>query len=134
LVAYSNNENSLCLVKKLISNSYTPKQTGISNRTFLKFKKKIEDNIVDIMKEHFGNYVIHDVLDNWTENEYIGILDEIIKNSKELCRLKYSSKTLLRCIDLNTHVSDIFLERFLEYLSSLGRNLIGKLVFSLKKY
>lgn len=53
------------------------------------------------MKEHYGNYVIHTVLDNWTEEEFKNLLLEIVKLSPKLSKLKYASNTIEKCLNLS---------------------------------
>jgi hypothetical protein len=106
--------NGICVIKKFIS---------INNSNYIKGEilKKIMQDINEIIRNCFGNYIIQFIIDEWQEIICEDIILFVINNLKSLLIEKFSSKVIQKIVDLIGKVNFfififIFKSLFINYL------------------
>ena len=122
-LALANNNNGICIVKKLIS--FTHKK-----EIHEKVRKIIKENAFNLIQHPYGNYVIQIVIDTWDDNELAEILSLFENKCIYLSMQKYSSNLVERCIEKNKILLNKYIKEICESnrLSDLMKNHFGNYV------
>ena len=101
----SNNVNGICVVKKVL--------TMFHKKTLHEELKELtKENIMDLIQNAYGKYVIQVILDNWEDREVIDVLSPLQGNFSFLSMQKHSSSIVEKIIERD----DFFLNLFVNEL------------------
>ena len=110
----ANNVNGICVVKKVL--------TMIHKRNLHEELKQITKlNVMNLIQNPFGKYVIQVILDIWDETEIREILSPIENNYSFLSMQKHSSNIIEKIIEKNPYflsqfIHEIFMMMMIEKL------------------
>ena len=111
----ANNVNGICVVKKVL--------TMIHKRNLHEELKQITKlNVMNLIQNPFGKYVIQVILDIWDETEIREILSPIENNYSFLSMQKHSSNIIEKIIEKNPY----FLSQFIHEI--FRNNLTGEIM------
>lgn len=103
----ANNNNGLCVIKKIIIVEY-------KRDNFPKLKMIIVNNAISLIQNPFGNYALQIALDKWDPNELQGFYYAFYGKLCPLSLQKYSSNVIEKCMK----ICNDFLYKFIEEIVS----------------
>ena len=129
---FSKNNKLSCFIQFLIENE----SEDIIDKIF----ESIKNNIVDLTKDFYGNYVIQGILDRGG-NKGSYIYNELVKKEIiiELCTKKYSCRVIQKLVDKMDDNSIIKMLPLLEnnlnklFINQNGNHVIQKIIKKLKE-
>jgi hypothetical protein len=86
------NRNGLCVVKIIVAGTTNPKQQRY-------IMSKITEDALKIVCDPFGNYAITEIISWWPPAVCQPIFQFLKGNIYELCKKKYSSPVIEKCIE-----------------------------------
>ena len=97
----ANNVNGICVVKKVL--------TMFHKKTLHEELKELtKKNIMSLIQNPYGKYVIQVILDNWDDKEVIDLLSPIENNYSFLSMQKHSSNIIEKIIEKNEYFLNSF--------------------------
>jgi len=100
----ANNNNGICIVKKLLS--FTHKKNWHD-----KLKIIVKENAIQLISHPYGNFVIQVVVECW--NDYNDILCLFDKKYYSLSLEKYASNVVERCIEKDENILNNYIEELI---------------------
>ena len=94
LVNLSKDKHAIIVLKTLLV-----KLNKSKSQYFHSFKSTIEKNVLNILKFKVGNYLIHTILEIWSEDDMRNIISTILNSSFDYAMTKYSSSTIEKCLE-----------------------------------
>jgi hypothetical protein len=124
LLELVNNNHGLCMIKKLLSVTYSSEKRAT-------FMSLITMNSLDIMQNQYGNYAITEILSNWEQADCLPIYETVREKICVLSVQKYSSNVVERCLERADQETKMgLIEKFChaDKLASIIRNQFGNYV------
>ena len=119
----ANNVNGICVVKKVL--------TMFHKKTLHEELKELtKKNIMSLIQNPYGKYVIQVILDNWDDKEVIDLLSPIENNYSFLSMQKHSSNIIEKIIEKNEYFLNSFVNEICnkEMISDTMRDNYGNYV------
>ncbi|MCQ2816798.1 MAG: hypothetical protein MJ252_05980 [archaeon] len=119
----SNNCNGIVVIKKIL-------KMGFKKDLHDRCKKQIKDNIHNLIKQGYGNYIMQVINDHWEVNEVFDIISEVKGEFADLSKEKHSSNILEKCVEKNPKILSLYIEEIIKSnrLAELMKDSFGNYV------
>jgi len=95
LARASGNANGLHVTKKLMSLTLKPEYKKFQ----AEIVKQVIKNSIEMSQNPYGNYAVQIVLDNYSQESVIGIIEALKEKAPQLSGAKYSSNVIEKCME-----------------------------------
>ena len=118
----SKDKNAIISLKALMIKLHKSK-----SELFDHLKSSIELDVLKIMNFKYGNYLVHNMLESWDEDDMKFIVSTILESSFYYAKTKYSSSTIEKCIEKVP--KNYFLKGIIKKFITLEDEFKGKTTF-----